>query len=166
MRPVTAADLAEFWDSKADYLAADLTGGDLLHLDTEAFEGNPVAYDRATTEDREVLVLCEHRALGDGEWFPDLLDDAGDPRPEVLAEAAAIITRDGLLEQAMRTAVSAAEQWQVADQDAQEAAMRRARAVVDVVDLCGGSQSEAGRLLGLDQSRINRLVNKARSDNA
>lgn len=163
MRPVTADDLAEFWESRADYLVADLFSGDLLHLDAEAFEGAPVAYDHATTEGREVLVLCQRSTLADGEWFPDLLDDTGDPRLEVLAEAAATITSDGLLEQAMRNAVWAAEQWQVAEQAAQDAALRRARAVTDVVDLCGGSQSEAGRLLGLDQSRVNRLVKKARA---
>lgn len=163
MRPLTATDIQAFWDSGAGYLAAD--GGEFVHLDAEAFtacERHPVAYDHATAEGREVLVLCERATLEDGDWFPDLLDD-GVPRPNVLAEAAQIITRDGLLEQAMRDAVRAAEQWQDAERAATAAALRRARAVANVVDLVGGSQSEAGRLLGLDQSRINRLAKKAKA---
>lgn len=165
MRPITADDLQEFWDSGTDYLAADLAAADdfLLHLDTEAFSGHPVAYDHAETEDgREVLILCDRTALDSGEWFPDLLDEDGVPRPNVLAAAAENITSDGLLEAALRNASTAAEEWAQRTLAADEAALHRARAVAHIVDLVGGSQSEAARLLGINQSRVNRLVKKSR----
>jgi hypothetical protein len=48
-------------------------------------------------------------------------------------------------------------------QRAQASALRRAEAVMTVVDLCDGNQSKAARQLGLDPSTVNRLVQKARA---
>jgi len=46
---------------------------------------------------------------------------------------------------------------------AEAAHLRRARIVARIVELCGGNQSEAARRIGIDHSRVNRLVQKARA---
>lgn len=47
--------------------------------------------------------------------------------------------------------------------DAEAKALDRARVVARIVDLCGGNQSDAARRIGIDQSRVNRLVQKVRA---
>ncbi len=47
--------------------------------------------------------------------------------------------------------------------DAEAKALDRARVVARIVDLCGGNQSDAARRIGMDQSRVNRLVQKVRA---
>ena len=78
-----------------------------------------------------------------------------------------IIERHG--EEATAAAVEAAHQAQRVAADAKRAAdaaaLARARAVLDVVRLAG-SQSEAARRLGLDQSTINKLAKKANAHSA
>lgn len=61
---------------------------------------------------------------------------------------------------AVRLATREANQ---ATDDAEAKARVRAEAVANLVKLCGGNQSEAARRIGLDQSRVNRLVQKARA---
>lgn len=48
---------------------------------------------------------------------------------------------------------------------AQASALRRAKAVARVVELCNNNQTEAAKLLGIDQSRVSRLTAKAASAN-
>ena len=47
--------------------------------------------------------------------------------------------------------------------EAEVKALDRARVVARIVALLGGNQSEAARRIGIDQSRVNRLVQKARA---
>jgi predicted XRE-type DNA-binding protein len=60
----------------------------------------------------------------------------------------------------------AVEAVQEATKTAETAALRRAEAVAALVSACGGNQSEAGRRLGIHQSRVNKLVAKVRTVHA
>lgn len=50
-----------------------------------------------------------------------------------------------------------------AAENAEAKALDRARVVARIVELCSGNQSDAARRIGMDQSRVNRLVQKVRA---
>jgi len=165
---LAAEDILSFYGSRrrgAQYLAIE--NGDFVYLDTgDIAEGYPESYKYVTThQGTQAQILLGQDTIADGDWFPDALDEDGSLRPEVAGEMADIINADAGL--AIQVAVEAAQELgNVAERDAQAAqasAMARARGVVEVVRLCGGNQSEAARRLGVDQSRVNQLVKKARA---
>lgn len=166
MRPITGTDIIAFYNSGYDLLVRTADGA-LTYLDrgdivsTSRGDNRITAYDYVTTEDgAEVQVLLEVDAITDGDWFPDALDDDGNLIPSVADEMADIINSDGILPGVLLAARFAREDQERAEAAAREAAQRRARAVAEVVEFCGGNQSEAARLLGLDQSTVNKLVKK------
>ncbi|MFH9692621.1 hypothetical protein [Streptomyces globisporus] len=167
MRPIAGTDIIDFYNTRYDLLV--LTGnGEFDHIDFDAVtsssydDGRATAYDYVTTEDGEVQVLLERSTVEEGDWFPDALTDEGGLIPSAADEMAAIINQDGILPSRARKAIHAGEAWKAADEAAHQAASDRAAAVVEVVAYCGGNQSKAGRLLGLDQSTVNKLVAKHR----
>lgn len=149
----------------AKYLA--LVDGNITYLTDDLIaDGTPEAYSYVTTaSDTEAQILLDVDTILDGNWFPDALDEDGNLRPEVAAEMADIINADAGLDVAAAVA-EAAEAAQTAEREAQAAqasALTRARSVLRVVELCGGNQSEAARQLGIDQSTVNKLVQKAKA---
>ncbi|MFF2864555.1 hypothetical protein ACFVSX_32325 [Streptomyces rubiginosohelvolus] len=168
MRPITGTDIIDFYNTRYDLLALTATGEfDHIDLDTVASssydDSRATAYDYVTTEDgNEVQVLLQRETVEAGDWFPDALTDEGDLIPTAADEMADIINQDGILPSRTLKAIDAGKAWKAADEAAQQAAAGRAAAVVEVVAYCGGNQSKAGRLLGLDQSTVNKLVAKHR----
>ncbi|MER6602536.1 hypothetical protein [Streptomyces parvus] len=167
MRPITGSDIIDFYNTRYDLLVLT-ANGEFDHIDFDAVasssydDGRATAYDFVTTEDGEVQVLLERSTVEDGDWFPDALTDEGDLTPTAADEMADIINQDGILPSRTLKAIDAGKAWKAADEAAQQAAAGRAAAVVEVVAYCGGNQSKAGRLLGLDQSTVNKLVAKHR----
>lgn len=165
MRSLTGTDITDFHTARYDLLVLT-SAGEFAYLDRDAiaesdYEDNrAVAYSYCrTVEGDEVQVLLERDGVID--WFPDALDDDGNLIPEAAADMAEIITADGILPGRASKARKASEVWQQKAQDADRAALDRARAVAEVVAFMGGNQSAAGRYLGLDQAVVNRLVKKA-----
>lgn len=167
MRPITGADVLDFYSARHDLLvlAAD---GEFDHIDVDALmstqygDGRANAYDYVVTDNGDqVQVLLERDTIKAGEWFPDALTDDGDLIHSVADEMADIINADGILPSRALKAVRAGEHWTRDNKAAQESAARRAAAVAEVVAYCGGNQSKASRVLGLDQSTVNKLVKKA-----
>lgn len=157
MRPITGTDIIDFHNTRYDLLVLTANG------DFDYIDGQGGAYEFITTDDGdEVQVLLERSTIEDGEWFSDALDDEGDLIPAVADEMADIINQDGILPSRAAKAVQAGEDWKRDDEAAQKSAAFRAAAVAEVVAYCGGNQSEAGRVLGLDQSTVNKLVAKHR----
>ncbi|WP_031030032.1 MULTISPECIES: hypothetical protein [unclassified Streptomyces] len=167
MRPITGTDIIDFYNTRYDLLVLT-PNGEFDHIDRDSVtssnydDGRVTAYDFVTTEGGEVQVLLERGTVEEGDWFPDALTDEGDLIPSVADEMADIINQDGILPSRARKAIHAGKAWKAADEAAQQAAAGRAAAVVEVVAYCGGNQSKAGRLLGLDQSTVNKLVAKHR----
>jgi DNA-binding protein Fis len=54
----------------------------------------------------------------------------------------------------------AAADAQAAADAMQTATIERGRAVVRLVEICGGNQTRAARALGLDQSTVNKLIRR------
>lgn len=167
MRPITGTDIIDFYAGRNDLLV--LTGkGEFTHIDYSDVEYSPLygtradAYMYVATEDGEVLVLLERSTIDEGEWFPDALNEDGDLDPAMADEMADIINRDGILPSRARKAIHVGEHWKKTDEAAKHLAAKRAAAVAEVVAYCGGNQSKAGRVLGLDQSTVNKLVAKHR----
>ncbi|MEU3656460.1 hypothetical protein AB0E67_27365 [Streptomyces sp. NPDC032161] len=161
MRPITGTDIINFYNGRNDLLVLT-ADGDFNYID-----GQGSAYEFLTTDDDdEVQILLERSTVEDGEWFPDALNNDGDLIPAVADEMADIINSDGILPSRALKAIHAGEDWKKADKAAQESAARRAAAVAEVVAYCGGNQSKAGRVLGLDQSTVNKLVKKAQKATA
>lgn len=167
MRPITGTDIIDFYNTRYDLLVLT-ANGEFDHIDRDSVtsssynDGRATAYDFVATEDGEVQVLLERSTVEDGGWFPDALTDEGDLIPLAADDMADIINQDGILPSRARKAIRAGEAWKTADEAARQAAADRAAAVVEVVAYCGGNQSKAGRLLGLDQSTVNKLVAKHR----
>ncbi|MFJ6215075.1 hypothetical protein ACIQGZ_17325 [Streptomyces sp. NPDC092296] len=171
MRPLTGTDILDFYATRADLLVLT-ADGEYTHLDTaditsSSYESaEPVAYDYATTEDGdEVQILLARTTITDGDWFPDALDEDGNLDSDAAQEMADIITADGILPSRVLKAQDATKKWEAAAAAANELALDRARAVAAVAAYAG-NQSEAGRLLNLDQAAVNRLVRKVRTARA
>jgi hypothetical protein len=164
MNPITATDIIDFHNGRADLLALTETG-EFTHLDYNNVDGRADAYSYTDTEDGEVQILLERTTITDGEWFPDALDDDGNLIPSIAQEMAAIINQDGILPSRAAKAVEASKRWTAAVDHTNALALTRAAAVAEVVDIVGGNQSEAARVLGLDQSTVNKLVKKASTAN-
>lgn len=155
MRPITGADITDFYASGDDLLVLT-ADGEFAHID-----GDGAAYDFVTAANGEsVQILLERRTITDGEWFPDALDDDGNLIPAFAEEMAAIINNDGILPGRAMRAVAAGKAWEKSEQATNALAAARAAAVAEVAAYAG-SQSAAARLLGLDQSTVNKLVKKA-----
>ncbi|MCX4902322.1 hypothetical protein [Streptomyces sp. NBC_00892] len=169
MRPIIGTDVIAFYDSRCDLLVLT-AAGEYNHVDRDAVtsssrsDGGATAYDYVTIgdDDSEVQVLLSRDSLIDGDWFPDALTDDGRLVPAVADEMAGIINQDGILPSRALKAVAAGEAWAEAERHATDLAARRAAAVAEVVAYCGNNQSKAGRLLGLDQSTVNKLMAKHR----
>jgi hypothetical protein len=168
MRPITGTDIIDFHNGRYDLLVLT-ADGEFTHIDAgdvaaSSYDDNrATAYDFVTLDDdTEVLVLLERSTIEDGDWFPDALDDDGDLIPSVADEMADIINQDGILRSRALKAIHVGEHWKKADEAAKRLAAKRAAAVAEVVAYCGGNQSKAGRVLGLDQSTVNKLVAKHR----
>lgn len=163
MRPITGTDIIAFHKSGEDLLILT-SDGHFAHVEAPWSLSRPEAnaYDFITLDDdREVQILLERSTITDGEWFEDALDDNGNLIPSVADEMAGIINQDGILPSRIRGAQDANEQWKQADAEADRRAAARAHAVTKVVAFAGGNQSQAARLLGLDQSTVNKLVKKS-----
>ncbi|MEU1088915.1 hypothetical protein ABZ401_19130 [Streptomyces sp. NPDC005892] len=167
MRPITGTDVTDFYSSRYDLLVLT-AAGEFDHIDytdvtsSSYDDGRATAYDYVTTEEGEAQVLLERSTIEEGEWFPNALNDNGDLDPAAANDMAAIINNDGILPSLASKAIQAGEDWKKDDKAAQESAVRRAAAVTEIVAFCGGNQSQAGRVLGLDQSTVNKLVTKHR----
>lgn len=168
IRLLTADDILSFYVSRrrgAQYLAVE--NGEYVYLDDDLIaDGTPRSYNPVTTiNGTEARILLRQETITDGDRFPDALDDDGTLKPTVAAEMAEIVNQDAglVLDLVVERARKAAERADAAAKVAADAATARARAVTQVVSMCGGNQSEAARLLGIDQSRVNRLVAKARA---
>lgn len=167
MRPIAGADIIDFYNGR-DALLVLTADGEFTAIDYADVAYSPLqgtradAYTFITTEDGvRAQVLLERSTIDDGEWFPDALDDEGDLVPSIADEMAAIINNDGILPSRAMKAVDAGNAWKKATEEADRRAMERAHAVAEVVAYCGGNQSAAARVLGLDQSTVNKLVRKA-----
>jgi hypothetical protein len=161
MRLITAADILAFYnDGSADLLV--LADGKFTGLDYDDITGRATAYSLVTTEaGEEVQILLERTTVSDREWFPDALTDSGDLAPDVAAEMAGIINNDAGLHiaTAVAEARQATEAWKASAAETNRLAAHRAARVARVAELAG-SQSQAARSLGLDQSTVNKLVRK------
>lgn len=161
MRLLTGSDVIDFSNARADILAIT-AANEYVHLDFSDIEGRSDAYSYATTGDgTEVQVLLEVSTLNDGEWFPDALDESGDLMPAVADEMADIINNDaGLHTRLLLTeALQATAAWEASVEEANRLADDRARRIAALAQHLG-SQAGAARLLGLDQSTVNKLVRK------
>lgn len=166
MRAITGTDITDFYTSRNDLLALT-ADGEYVHLDRDDVEGETTTYAYATTIDGdEVQILLDRATIEEGDWFPDVLDDDGavNLTAGIADEMAQIILNDGILPSRVGKAIQAEADRKAAQQAADDEALRRADAVAEVVAYCGGNQSEAGRLLGVDQSAVNRLVAKSRKN--
>lgn len=167
MRPITGTDIIDFHNTRYGLLVLT-TDGEFDHIDLDTVtsssynDGRATAYDFVTTDNGEVQVLLERSTVEAGDWFPDALTDEGDLIPAVADEMAGIINQDGILPSRARKAIKAGADWKKDEETAQQSAARRAAAVAEVVAYCGGNQSQAGRVLELDQSTVNKLVAKHR----
>lgn len=170
MRKLAGTDIIDFHDSGYDLLVLTATGEythlDHADIDTSTYDGGRAnAYDFCTTADGdEVQILLERATITDGDWFPDALDADGNLTPSVAAEMADIITNDGIVPARALKARSSAAAWEAKAQDADKAALTRARDVAAIVSLLGDNQSAAARVLGINQSNVSRLVKRAAAD--
>ena len=163
MRLLTGADIIDFHNGRNDILALT-SDGEFVTLDRSDLTGRTDAYGTTTTDDDvEVTVLLERETVGDGDWFPDALDDTGDLKPAVADEMAAIINNDAGLhaQAAVQEIRDVTAAWEKATAEADRLAAERARRIAEFARACG-SQSHAARLLGIDQSTVNKLVKKAK----
>ncbi|WP_331756324.1 hypothetical protein OHA04_45455 (plasmid) [Streptomyces sp. NBC_01590] len=156
MRPITGTDIIDFYNTCYDLLVLT-ADGKFDHID-----GQGSAYEFIATDNGEVQVLLGRSTVKAGDWFPDALTDDGDLLPAVAEDMAAVINDDGILPSRALKATHAGKEWKKADEAAKRLAAQRAAAVAEVVAYCGGNQSKAGRVLGLDQSTVNKLVTKHR----
>lgn len=163
MRLLTGADILAFHTSGNDLLAIS-TSGEFVHHDAADLDGRTDSYSYATTDGGdEVQILLEASTIKDGDWFPGALDEDGDLIPMVADEMAAIINSDAGLHtrlqvEEIREATTA---WEDSTRETNRLSDDRARRIAAFVKHCGGNQSAAARLLGLDQSTVNKLVRKA-----
>jgi len=164
MRLLTGADIIDFHTGRDDLLVLT-EGGEFITLDHGDLTGRTDAYGLTTThDDVEVTVLLERETIDAGDWFPDALTEDGTLSLEVAAEMAEIINNDAGLHarvavQEIRDITAA---WEKVTAEADRLATERARRISELATACGG-QSAAARLLGLDQSTVNKLVRKAAS---
>jgi hypothetical protein len=163
MRAITGTDITDFHNGNADLLALTAEGH-FTTLDHNDFpHGTPDTYDFATTHDgTEVQALLHRTTIDDEDWFPDALDDHGHLNPDTADEMAHIINSDGILPARTLKAKNADTAWRQATETATLRAAERATAIADIVDLTG-NQSETARLLGLDQSTVNKIVQRSRA---
>ncbi|GAA3032004.1 DNA-binding NtrC family response regulator [Streptomyces olivoverticillatus] len=162
MRLLTGADIIDFHNSRYDTLAVT-AAGEYLHLEADALDGETVAYSYATTETGEqAQILLTASTIDEGDWFPDALDENGDLIPSVADEMADIINSDAGLRTSLQVHEirEATTAWEASVQETNRLADDRARRIAAFVQHCGGNQSYAARLLGLDQSTVNKLVRK------
>lgn len=166
MRPITGADILDFYSSRSDLLALT-ADGEYAHLEADDIvsssydDRRATAYDFVTTADgAEVQILLARATIIEGEWFADALDDDGTLTPDTAVEMADIINSDGILPSRAAKAVEAGKAWEQSEKETNSLALARAFAVAEVAAYAG-SQSAAARLLGLDQSTVNKLVKKA-----
>ncbi|MFE9855539.1 hypothetical protein [Streptomyces sp. NPDC005780] len=167
MRPITGTDIIDFYNSRDGGILSLSAGGEYVSINAAWItEGTPSAYAYVTTDEGEFQTLLSASTITDGDWYPDALDDNGKLLPAVADEMADIINRDGIVPSRARKAIRAGEEWTKADQEATKLAAQRAAAVTEVVAYCGGNQTKAGIVLGLDQSTVNKLVAKHRRASA
>jgi transcriptional regulator with GAF, ATPase, and Fis domain len=164
MRLLTGTDIVDFHNGRDDLLVLT-EAGEFVTLDHADLTDRTDAYGLTTTHDDVVVtVLLERDTIDGGDWFPDALDDNGDLNPEAADEMAAIINNDAGLHaraavQEIRNITAA---WEQATAEADRLAAERARRIAQFAQTCG-SQSAAARLLGIDQSTVNKLVKKAQT---
>lgn len=169
MRPLTATDILGFYEGSADLLVLN-AAGDFTTLDIDDIAPECVALgeiktpDEVVTDDGEAVTLLITRSeIQDGDWFPDAVDDDGTLQPAVAQEMADIINADRgvhfmVAVQEAREATADAEEAQA---EADRRSLLRAQAVQRASDL--SSQSHVAKVLGIDQSTVNKLVKKARA---
>lgn len=163
MRPITGTDIIDYYNARDGGILSLSADGEFVSLNSAWItDGTPSAYAYVSTDEGEFQTLLSVGTITDGDWYPDALDDNGKLIPAVADEMADIINQDGILPSRARKAIQAGEDWKRDEAVAQQSAARRAAAVAEVVAYCGGNQSAAGRVLGLDQSTVNKLVAKHR----
>ncbi|MFE9250739.1 hypothetical protein [Streptomyces sp. NPDC007088] len=165
MRPITGNDITDFHNGSDDLLVLTATGEfsttNYSDIANSSYGDNrATAYDYVTlTDGTEVQVLMERSTIDDGEFFEDALDSEGRLIPSVAQEMADITNTDGILPGRLQKAHRANELWET---ETARLAQERAKAVAEVVAFCGGNQSAAARAMGMDQSTVNKLVQKVR----
>jgi hypothetical protein len=163
MRLLTGADIIDFYNGRDDLLALSSDGTYTTVDYDDIADGDTTAYAYVIAEDGAALrILLERTTINEGEWFPDALTESGDLDPSAADEMASIINNDADLATAIavREIRQATLDWQVSAAETNQRAARRAALVAAFAERCG-SQSAAARLLGLDQSTVNKLVRKA-----
>ncbi|MFD5588830.1 hypothetical protein ACFWII_34120 [Streptomyces sp. NPDC127063] len=162
MRPLTGQDIVDFYNSRYDLLV--IQANEFTHLDESDVQFDAFNHDYATTDDGdEVQILLRRSAIDEQEWFPDSLDGDGKLLPDVADEMADLINSVSIQPPRALAAAELGRQWVEATKEADKIALARAKKVAELVAWCGGNQSHAGRLLGLDQSTVNKLVKKAKA---
>jgi DNA-binding NtrC family response regulator len=162
MRLLTGADIIDFHNSRSDTLVIT-SKGEFVHVDAADLDRDTTAYGYVTTEDgAEVQILLALSTIEEGDWFPDALNENGDLAPTFADDMAAIINSDaGLHTRLQVNEISeATAAWEDSARETNRLADDRARRIAAFVQHCGGNQSHAARLLGLDQSTVNKLVRK------
>jgi hypothetical protein len=160
MRPITGQDIIDFYDGRYDLLV--IKAKTFAHLDESDVDTTAFSHEYGITEDgEEVQILLRRSAIDEQEWFPDCLDGNGDLIPAVAAEMAYLVNSDCIQPGRAMAAIELGQQWTEASRKADELALARAKKVAEFVAWCGGNQSHAARVLGLDQSTVNKLVKKA-----
>jgi hypothetical protein len=163
MRPITGQDIIDFHNSQYDLLV--IQDNDFAHLDESDVEANAFSHDYVTTDDGdEVQIILRRSSIDEQEWFPDCLDGNGDLIPSVADEMAELVNSDSIQPARAMAAIELGQQWAEASKKADELALARAKKVAEFVAWCGGNQSHAARVLGLDQSTVNKLVKKAKAE--
>lgn len=161
MRLLTGADIIDFHNSRGELLVITASG-EFTTINYSDTGDQADAYATVTTDEGEVQVLLERSTLNDGDWFPGALDEHDDLIPSAADEMAAIINGDAGLHTRIQVneVREATAAWEASAQETNRLADERARRVADFVKHCGGNQSQAARMLGLDQSTVNKLVRK------
>lgn len=169
MRLLTGADIIDFYEGSYDLLVLD-AAGDFTTLEIDNIAPEYVAYnevknpDEVVTDDGEAVTLLVTRSeIKGGHRFPDALDDDGALQPAAAQEMADLVNADrGVsLMVAVQEAREATADAEEAQAEADRRSLRRAQAVQRASDL--SSQSHVAKALGLDQSTVNKLVQKARA---
>ena len=166
VKALTSTDVLDFQKPRrrrSQYLA--LENGDFVYLDEQDIAtGTPLVFNYVTTvQGTEVRILLTQDAItAEDGWRAEVGDDGLISEDKAYEIARGINETSGI---ALAMAVERAHDLvKVAAQAAAEyqaASLARAAAIARVVSLCGGSQAEASRALGLDKTRVSRLATKA-----
>lgn len=150
---------------RPQYLA--LENGEFVYLDdVHITKGTPLIYNYVATEQGdEAQILLTQDSIGAPDGWPGVLDSDGVLLPDKAEEIAQGINKiSGIaLTMAVERAHELGHAAELAARKARDASLARAKAVARVVSLCGDNQSETAHCLGIDKSRVSRLISKAQA---